>query len=266
MKPADSDAPRLAPTQRLDYELELGVFISRANALGDAVPVAAAEDHVFGLALFNDWTARDVQAWEYQPLGPFLSKNFASTVSPWMVTLDALAPFRVPFSRPADDPQPLEYLSSPRNSASGAFDIRLEVLLQTARMRDSGAPAQPLMASNFRDSYWTLAQLVAHHTVNGCNLQAGDLLGTGTQSGPGAGQGGSMLELSAGGKQPVAPRQRGDAQLPRGRRHRHPARALRAPGIPPYRLRAMRRHDPAGKISGADRRARIARADTRRTS
>ncbi|MEP6942369.1 MAG: fumarylacetoacetase [Betaproteobacteria bacterium] len=202
-KPADAEAPRMGPSQRLDYELELGAFIARANALGDAVPIAAAEDHVFGLALFNDWTARDIQAWEYQPLGPFLSKNFASTVSPWMVTLDALAPFRAPFSRPAGDPQPLDYLSSSRNSESGAFDIRLEVLLQTARMRDSGTAAQPLMASNFRDSYWTLAQLVAHHTVNGCNLQSGDLLGTGTQSGPGEGQGGSMLELSVGGRQPL---------------------------------------------------------------
>ncbi len=162
-----------------------------------------AEDHVFGLALFNDWSARDIQAWEYQPLGPFLSKNFASTVSPWIVTLDALQPFRSPFLRPAGDPDPLPYLDSQRNRAAGAFDIELEVWLQTAKMREAGHAGDRLSCSNFSDAYWTIAQLVAHHTVNGCNLVSGDLFGSGTMSGPQPDQGGSLLELSAGGKQPI---------------------------------------------------------------
>ncbi|MEP7275762.1 MAG: fumarylacetoacetase [Betaproteobacteria bacterium] len=202
-KEADAAAPAFGPTRRLDYELELGAFIGEGNALGESVPIAAAASHLFGLALFNDWTARDVQAWEYQPLGPFLSKNFASTVSPWIVTLEALAPFRVPFARPDGDPAPLPYLDHAGDRAAGAFDIALEVWLQTATMREAGQPATRLMHSNFRDSYWTLAQLVAHHTATGCNLQPGDLLGTGTQSGPGAGDGGSLLELSSGGRAPL---------------------------------------------------------------
>jgi fumarylacetoacetase len=173
------------------------------NALGEPVPIEHAENHVFGLVLLDDWTARDVQTWEYQPLGPFLSKSFATTVSPWIVTLEALAPFRAPFARPAGDPQPLPYLDSAANRESGGLDISLEVALQTKAMREAGLPPQRLMSSNFRDSYWTLAQLVAHHTVNGCNLQAGDLLGSGTQSGPDPGQGGSLLELTLGGKQPL---------------------------------------------------------------
>lgn len=199
----DDETPQVGPTRRLDYELELGIFVGTGNAQGDAVPIADAEAHLFGLALFNDWTARDIQAWEYQPLGPFLSKNFASTVSPWIVTMEALAPFRAPFARPTGDPAPLPYLESPANRASGALDIALEVWLETAAMHRAGTPPQRLMQSNFRDSYWTLAQLVAHHTVNGCNLQAGDLLGSGTQSGPAPGQGGSLLELSVGGRQPL---------------------------------------------------------------
>jgi fumarylacetoacetase len=199
----DTPAPEFGPSRRLDYELELGAFVATQNPLGTAVPIAAAEDHLFGLALFNDWTARDVQAWEYQPLGPFLSKNFASSVSPWIVTIDALAPFRVPFLRPVDDPAPLPYLDSPANRAAGAFDIALEVWLQTAAMRNAKLGPERLMVSNFRDSYWTLAQLVAHHTVNGCNLQPGDMFGTGTQSGPAPGQGGSLLELTNGGQNPL---------------------------------------------------------------
>ena len=202
-KGPDDPAPSFGPTRRLDFELELGAFVGAPNALGEPVSIERAEDHIFGLALFNDWTARDVQAWEYQPLGPFLSKNFASTVSPWIVTLEALAPYRTPFKRPNSDPQPLPYLDSAANRESGGIDIVLEAALQTAKMREAGIPAQRLMRSNFRDSYWTLAQLVAHHTVTGCNLQAGDLLGSGTQSGPDAGQGGSMLELTLGGKQPL---------------------------------------------------------------
>ncbi|MGD9835656.1 MAG: fumarylacetoacetase [Piscinibacter sp.] len=203
LKGPDDAAPHLAPTQRLDHELELGFLIGSGNAQGEPVPVTQAEDHWFGTVLLNDWSARDVQAWEYQPLGPFLSKNFATTISPWVVTPEALAPFRVAFERLAGDPQPLPYLDSPGNRAAGAFDIVLEVGLQTARMREAGLPHQRLMQSNFRDSYWTIAQLIAHHTVGGCNLGAGDLLGSGTQSGPGEGQGGSLLELTQGGRQPI---------------------------------------------------------------
>jgi fumarylacetoacetase len=202
----DDATPSFGPSRRLDWELEMGVVIGQANALGEPVPIAQAEEHVFGLTLFNDWTARDIQAWEYQPLGPFLSKNFASTISPWIVTMEALAPFRSPFARAEGDPQPLPYLDSldsPANRSEGGFDIALEVWLQTARMRQDGQDAQRLMQSNFKDSYWTVAQMVAHHTVNGCNLQPGDLFGSGTQSGAQPGQGGSILELSLGGKQPV---------------------------------------------------------------
>ena len=162
-----------------------------------------AEDHLFGLVLFNDWSARDIQPWEYQPLGPFLSKNFGSTVSPWVVTMEALWPFRQPFTREAGRPQPLPYLDSARNREAGALNIGLEVWLQTAAMQSQRQPGQRLMHSNYNTAYWTLAQLVAHHTLGGCNLRTGDLFGTGTLSGPGAGQGGSMLELSAGGKQPI---------------------------------------------------------------
>ena len=203
VKPADAAQPVLAPSARLDYELELGIFVGTPNALGEPVPIEAADDHVFGIALFNDWSARDIQAWEYQPLGPFLSKNFASTVSPWIVTLEALQPFRSAFARPEGDPQPLPYLDSPANRACGAIDIELEVWLQTSAMRAAGHQGERLSRSNFHDAYWTLAQLVAHHTVNGCNLQSGDLFGSGTLSGPSADQGGSLLELSQGGQRPL---------------------------------------------------------------
>jgi fumarylacetoacetase len=196
--------PSLGPTKRLDYELELGVFIGPGNARGTPIPLADAEDHVFGLCLLNDWSARDLQAWEYQPLGPFLAKNFATTISPWVVTLQALAPFRTAFSRPAGDPQPLPYLDGDRNRDSGAIDIKLEAFLQTARMRAAAQAPQRLSSSSFRHSYWTVAQLVAHHTVNGCDLRAGDLLGTGTQSGPTPAEAGSLVELSVGGSRPLS--------------------------------------------------------------
>jgi fumarylacetoacetase len=160
-------------------------------------------DHVFGLCLLNDWSARDIQAWEYQPLGPFLAKNFATTISPWIVTLEALAPFQTQWTRPAEDPQPLSYLDSAAVRAAGAIDLQLEVWLETARMRATGAPPERLSHATFRDSYWTVAQLLAHHTVNGCNLEAGDLFGSGTQSGPAAAEAGSLLELSQGGKSPL---------------------------------------------------------------
>jgi fumarylacetoacetase len=193
-------APQLQPTRRLDYELEMAIWLAQGNPLGAPIPIEQAEDHVWGVSLLNDWSARDVQAWEYQPLGPFLAKNFATTVSPWVVTLDALAPFRGKPVRPAGDPQPLPYLDSAANRRSGALDIKLEVWLQTAQMQRAGHGPQRLTQSNVLDAYWTLAQLVTHHTVNGCNLRGGDMLGTGTLSGPQADQGGSLLELSLGGK------------------------------------------------------------------
>ncbi|MFT7115882.1 MAG: fumarylacetoacetase [Rhodoferax sp.] len=202
-KAPDQAVPTLGPCRRLDYELELALLVARPNPLGEPIAMTQAEDHVFGVSLFNDWSARDIQAWEYQPLGPFLSKSFASTLSPWVVTLDALVPFRAPFNRPADDPQPLAYLDSPANRAQGAIDIELEVWLQTAQMRAAGQVGERLSRANYRDAYWTVAQLVVHHTINGCNLHAGDLLGTGTLSGPRPEQGGSMMEQSAGGKRPL---------------------------------------------------------------
>ena len=200
----EGDTPVFGPSKRLDHELELGALIGAGNEPGTPIDMAQAEDALFGVVLLNDWSARDVQAWEYQPLGPFLAKNFATTISPWVVTMEALAPYRTAFVRPAGDPQPLPYLDSEINRREGSIDITLETWLQTAQMRTNGEPAVRLMQSNFRDAYWTLAQLVAHHTVNGCNLQTGDLLGTGTQSGPGEGQGGSLLELSKGGKEPLS--------------------------------------------------------------
>ena len=203
-KAPDQATPTLGPSRRLDYELELGLVIGRPNLLGQPIRMAQAEEHVFGVALFNDWSARDVQGWEYQPLGPFLAKNFASTLSPWVVTLEALAPFRVPHVRPENDPSPLNYLLAPANTAQGAINIELEVWLQTAQMQTVGHAGDRVSQSNYRDAYWTMAQLVAHHTVNGCNLRAGDLFGTGTLSGPRPEQGGSLMELSAGGQRPIS--------------------------------------------------------------
>jgi fumarylacetoacetase len=195
--------PTLAASRRLDYELELGVFIGAGNALGSPIAIEDAESNVFGLCLLNDWSARDLQAWESQPLGPFLGKNFATTVSPWIVTLEALAPYRVGWTRPPEDPQPLAYLDWSELRSAGAIDIELEVLLQTSAMRRAGQSPSRVSRSNFRHAYWSIAQMVTHHTVNGCNLQPGDLLGTGTQSGPQAFEAGSLLELSAGGKRPL---------------------------------------------------------------
>jgi fumarylacetoacetase len=201
--PRGADRPQLAPSARLDYELEVGVLIGTGNPLGRPIPIAQAEEHVFGLCLLNDWSARDLQAWEYQPLGPFLAKSFATTISPWVVPLEALAPFRLPWSRPAQEPQPLPYLDSAPLRAGGALDMHLEVGIETAAMRASGTAPQRLARTNFRHSYWSIAQMVAHHTVNGCNLETGDLLGTGTQSGPAPEEAGSLLELTEGGKRPL---------------------------------------------------------------
>ncbi len=204
-KPPDADAPVFGPSRRLDYELELGFVIGQGNALGDPIAIDEAEDHLFGLVLLNDWSARDVQAWEYQPLGPFLAKNFATTVSPWVVTMEALAPFRAPFTRPEGDPQPLPYLDGATNRERGQIEVFLEVLLLTKQQREAGGEPMRLSLGNARDAaYWTAAQLVAHHSVNGCNLRPGDLLGSGTLSGPRPEQAGSLLELTSGGKHPIA--------------------------------------------------------------
>ncbi|UUZ62915.1 fumarylacetoacetase [Polaromonas sp. P1-6] len=201
--PPGAQQPVFGPCRRLDYELEMGVFIGGGNALGEPIAITQAESNIFGMCLLNDWSARDIQAWEYQPLGPFLSKNFATTISPWIVTLEALTPYRVSFARPADDPQPLPYLDSPANWAQEAIDVQLEVSLETQHMREQGRPAARLTHTSYRHAYWTVAQMVTHHTINGCNLQPGDLLGTGTLSGPTLDQAGALIELTVGGKLPL---------------------------------------------------------------
>ena len=201
--PPGATQPVFGPSKRLDIELELGIFVGSGNALGEPVPMAQAESHVFGLCLLNDWSARDIQAWEYQPLGPFLSKNFATTISPWIVTLEALAPYRAAFVRPEADPQPLPYLDSEANRRQGSLDIQLQVGLRTPRMRDAGQGDATICRTSYRHAYWTVAQMVTHHTVNGCNLQPGDLFGSGTLSGPTLDQAGALIELTTGGKHPL---------------------------------------------------------------
>ena len=204
LKAPEAEAPRFAPCERLDYELELGIWVGPGNELGEPVPVGEAAAHVAGYCLLNDWSARDIQAWEYQPLGPFLSKSFITSVSPWVVTAEALEPFRrAQPARPEGDPRPLPYLYDDNDQAHGAFDIELEVLLLTEGLREKGLPPQRLTLSNSLSMYWTVAQMVAHHSVNGCQLQPGDLFGSGTLSGAEPGQFGSLLEITAGGKQPV---------------------------------------------------------------
>lgn len=204
IKAPDAEAPRYAPCERLDYELELGVWIGPGSALGDTIPVGQAEAHVAGYCLLNDWSARDIQAWEYQPLGPFLAKNFGSTVSPWVVTPEALEPFRIAQpARPEGDPAPLPYLMDEADQSRGAFDLSLEVLILTPAMREKGMPAHRLSLSNARHMYWTVAQMVAHHSSNGCDLNPGDLLGSGTLSAPDETGFGSLLETTRGGKEPV---------------------------------------------------------------
>ncbi|MDF2489706.1 MAG: fumarylacetoacetase [Pseudomonas sp.] len=202
--PAGAAQPVFGPSAKLDYELELGVWIGSGNALGEAIPIAEARQHLAGLCLLNDWSARDIQAWEYQPLGPFLSKSFMTSLSPWVITAEALAPFRrAQPVRPADDPPPLPYLFDTQDQAQGAFDIELEVLLSTERMRAAGLPPHRLARSHASSMYWTVAQMIAHHSVNGCQLQPGDLFGSGTLSGTEPGSFGSLLEMTEGGKQPV---------------------------------------------------------------
>ncbi len=201
-KPDENEPPVFGPCRLLDFELEMAFVTYQGKPLGQSISTNEAEDFIFGMVLFNDWSARDIQAWEYQPLGPFLAKNFASTISPWIVTTEALAPYRINFDRSADDPQPLPYLTSEENTNHGSLDIHLECLIQTEKMRKDNQEANQISKSNFKYSYWTIGQLITHHSVNGCTMRAGDLLGSGTQSGPEHEQAGSMLELSRGGKQP----------------------------------------------------------------
>ncbi|PRY97167.1 fumarylacetoacetate hydrolase [Jezberella montanilacus] len=201
--PPGSTSPSLSVCKRLDLELELGIFIGTGNAMGQAISLEDAENHIFGICLLNDWSARDIQVWESQPLGPFLAKSFCTSVSPWVVTLEALAPYRAALPRPVTDPQPLPYLSSEDNNSQGALDIELDILIQTQAMRDASIAPSKLAQSNYRHAYWTAAQLVTQHTVNGCNLQGGDLFGTGTLSGPTADEAGALIEITEGGKKPV---------------------------------------------------------------
>jgi len=203
--PGGDGDPTFGPSRSLDYELEVGAFLGPGNTLGRPIPLASAEEHLFGLCLVNDWSARDVQKWEYQPLGPFLAKSFATTVSPWVVTLEALAPFRVPaFARPEGDPRPLPYLRDESNQAQGGFDVQLEVRLLTRRMREEGREPFTVSRSSLKDLYWTLGQMIAHHSSNGCNLGPGDLIASGTVSGPEKEQRGCLLERTWRGSEPLA--------------------------------------------------------------
>ena len=201
--PPGAAAPVYTPCTRLDYELEMGFFIGPGNALGRPVPLADAEQHIFGMCLLNDWSARDHQFWEMAPLGPFLGKNFCTSISPWIVTMEALAPFRVPFERPAGEPQPLAYLDEAGNRARGGVDVQLSVSIETGQARAQGLPAAQITRTSFRHQYWTIAQMLAQHTVGGCNLQPGDLCGTGTVSGPTPEEAGAIVELSLGGSRPI---------------------------------------------------------------
>jgi len=202
--PTQNEAPLFRPSRRLDYELELGFFVACGNALGTPVPIGQAADQIFGFCLLNDWSARDIQAWEYQPLGPFLGKSFGTSISPWVVTSEALAPFRTIVNpHPEGDPAPLDYLNDPHDRETGGLDIALEVWIQTAQMREKKLPAVRLSRGNFRDMYWTVAQMLAHHTSNGCNLRSADLLASGTVSGEAPDARGCLLELTRGGSDPV---------------------------------------------------------------
>jgi fumarylacetoacetase len=203
-KAPDEDVPSFGPSHRLDYELELGIWVGQGNDLGHPIPIGEAREHIAGYCLLNDWSARDVQAWEYQPLGPFLAKNFHTTISPWIVTAEALAPFRVAQPpRAGGDPAPLPYLFDEADQRNGAFALELEVRLSSAAMREAGLPPFVLSRGSATTMYWTMAQIVTHHASNGCNLQPGDLIGTGTLSGPDESGFGSLLEISQGGKKPI---------------------------------------------------------------
>ncbi|HKP70978.1 MAG TPA: fumarylacetoacetase [Pyrinomonadaceae bacterium] len=211
---SDSERPPVfIPCRNLDYEMELGFFVGQGNELGRSIPIGEAEDHIFGVCLVNDWSARDIQAWEYQPLGPFLAKNFATTISPYVVTMEALAPFRTTaFERDSNDPQPLDYLSSDNNQRFGGLDINLEVYIQSEKMRNENIEPHLLSRSNTKDLYWTIGQMLTHHASNGCNLQTGDLMATGTVSGKEKNERGCLLELTWRGTEPL--------ELPSGEQRR----------------------------------------------
>jgi fumarylacetoacetase len=202
--PQDATTPVFGPSQMLDYEAEIGFFVGKGNELGKPVGIEEAEEHLFGVCLVNDWSARDIQSWEYQPLGPFLSKNFATSISPWVVTWEALEPYRVPaFFRPPGDPAPLPYLLSERDRSEGGIDLIIEVYIRSMMMREGHLRPSRLSAASLADMYWTPAQMLTHHASNGCNLRPGDLFASGTVSGPEAGSQGCMLELTRRGAQPI---------------------------------------------------------------
>jgi fumarylacetoacetase len=206
--------PRFGPSRAMDYEMEVGVFIGTGNVLGEPIPVAEAEAHIFGLCLLNDWSVRDIQMWEAQPLGPFLSKSVSTSISPWVIPMEALEPFRAPaFQRADGDPAPLPYLSSPENQRRGGIDLTVEVYLCSAQMREAGMAPVRISRGSFRDMYWTIGQLVAHHTVSGCNLRPGDLFGSGTVSGPTLDSLGCLLEITRGGTEAI--------RLPSGEERRY---------------------------------------------
>jgi fumarylacetoacetase len=210
---SDQGLPTRGPSALLDYEFEVGFFVGDGNPLGTTIGIESAEDHIFGMVLVNDWSARDIQKWEYQPLGPFLAKSFATTISPWVVTLEALAPFRCgQFVRGDADPQPLEYLVSDMDRRHGGIDIQLQAMLSSARMREQSLSPITLSCTSFRNMYWTIAQMLTHHSSNGCNMRPGDLLASGTVSGPGRDERGCLLELTW----------NGDAQNPRSGTDRTP--------------------------------------------
>lgn len=198
--PPGAKAPVYGACARLDFELEMGFFVGPSNALGEPVSLKDAPQHIFGMCLLNDWSARDHQFWEMNPLGPFLGKNFCTSISPWIVTMEALAPFRVAFERPADHPQPLAYLDEASNRTGGSLDIQLSVAIESEAHRAASKPASRIAATSFRYQYWTTAQMLTQHTVGGCNLQSGDLIGSGTISGPTATEAGAIVELSQGGR------------------------------------------------------------------
>ena len=201
--PGAKPQPVYGPCARLDFELEVAIWIGQGNAQGEPIPLAQADDHVFGYGLLNDWSARDIQFWEMAPLGPFLGKNFCTTMSPWIVTQEAMAPYRLPFTRPAEDPQPLAYLDDAGNRDHGALSIELEVLIESRQMRDKALAPSRITRTNFRHQYWSVSQMVTQHAMGGCNLQAGDLFGSGTISGPTQEDAGAIIELTKGGKSPI---------------------------------------------------------------
>ena len=260
-KPPDTPVPQFGPTGRLDIELEIGFVTGPGNELGDPIDVADAREHIFGLVLVNDWSARDIQAWEYQPLGPFLGKSFATTISPWIVTLDALEPFRV--EGPHQHPEPFEYL---RAGEPWAYAIRLAIEIQTARMREQGGAPETLSQTTFRDMYWNVAQQLAHATVNGAIARPGDLFASGTISGAEPRTQGSLIELTWNGERPIALSRRRETRIPRGRRRDYAARLVREARRAPHRFRrgawphrtgcnvvlnASRLFDPGAEILGS---------------